>query len=293
MKIFLVFVTTLCLGASLNAQVKELDKLEMLYDQGHYKMTLRKAKRLLDKPDFDFSVLPRYYKSLCLFQLAQNERWFRRHKNVLNEAEADLMDVIQSPSWPALYKSHIFELKALKVDLYSFGEELAAEGKRNEAEQLKNVLQNVFGKVPNFEEQIVVNESSTPPVSSSTGPRDLIVNEAHKHEGVPYKWAGTTPSGFDCSGFTTYVYETRNVQLPRRAADQFKAGKKVKRSQAQKGDLVFFNNGKGISHVGIIISEKGSPLVMIHASSSKGITVTNIESSSYWKNKVAGFTTYF
>jgi cell wall-associated NlpC family hydrolase len=56
--------------------------------------------------------------------------------------------------------------------------------------------------------------------------------------------------------------------------------------------LVFFNNGSGVSHVGMIISEKGQPLVMIHASSSKGIMITDIESSEYWLKRLYGFGTY-
>jgi len=80
--------------------------------------------------------------------------------------------------------------------------------------------------------------------------------------------------------------------LPRRAADQYNACKKIKEKSVQKGDLVFFDNGSGVSHVGMVISEKGEPIVMIHASSSQGIIRTAIDTSDYWKSRLKGYGTF-
>ena len=60
----------------------------------------------------------------------------------------------------------------------------------------------------------------------------------------------------------------------------------------QKGDLVFFDNGSGVSHVGIVVSENGQPIVMIHSSSSKGIILTNVDESDYWSQRLHGFGTF-
>ncbi|MEY3425146.1 MAG: hypothetical protein RL679_504, partial [Bacteroidota bacterium] len=79
---------------------------------------------------------------------------------------------------------------------------------------------------------------------------------------------------------------------PRRAVDQHENSKKIKEKNAQKGDLIFFDNGSGISHVGMIVSEKGKPLVMIHASSSKGVILTELEKSDYWMKRIYGFGTF-
>jgi cell wall-associated NlpC family hydrolase len=122
--------------------------------------------------------------------------------------------------------------------------------------------------------------------------REAIIEYAKKQLGVQYVWAGNDPSGFDCSGFTGYVMKEFGKDLPRRAVDQFETSQKIKEKNVQKGDLVFFDNGSGISHVGMIISDKGKPLVMIHASSSKGIIVTEIEQSDYWLTRLKGFGTY-
>ena len=84
-KIGLIFTFSL-LSTFIFSQIKEFDKLEMLYAQKHYKMVFRKSNRLLNNPEFDFSQLPNYYKSLSLFQLVQNDLWFKRHPEAISEA---------------------------------------------------------------------------------------------------------------------------------------------------------------------------------------------------------------
>jgi cell wall-associated NlpC family hydrolase len=122
--------------------------------------------------------------------------------------------------------------------------------------------------------------------------RLAIVDYAKKYIGTPYVWAGNEPTGFDCSGFTSYVMKNFKKELPRRAVDQYNSSRQLKEKNVMMGDLVFFDNGSGISHVGMIISEKGKPLVMIHASSSKGVVITEIEKSDYWLKRLYGFGTY-
>lgn len=88
------------------------------------------------------------------------------------------------------------------------------------------------------------------PVSSASG--QAVLNYAYSFLGTPYVWGGSTPSGFDCSGFTSYVFRHFGVNLPRVSRSQATVGTKVAYSNLQAGDLVFFGNG-GISHVGIYI----------------------------------------
>lgn len=273
------------------AQVKAFDKLEMLYDQGHFKAVLHKSKRLLDQPDYDFSILPLYYKSLAQFRLVQNDKWYRRHPEALEEASMGMKKVLSSSSGGRLTSAHKYEIKELKVELYAWGEQLKIAKRHEAAEKLKQVLVDVFSVVPNFEEEKIELESVPKPDVSSDR-RTKIVAQAKEQIGVPYLWAGTTPKGFDCSGFTTFVFDSEGVALPRRAADQFVKGVKKKRKDVLPGDLIFFNNGRGISHVGIVVSNPGEPLLMIHASSSKGITITNVDDSKYWRGKIAGFSSY-
>ncbi len=89
-----------------------------------------------------------------------------------------------------------------------------------------------------------------PQASSASG--QAVINYAYQFLGTPYVWGGGTPSGFDCSGFTSYVYRNFGVSLPRVSRDQASAGRKVAYADLQAGDLVFFGDGS-ISHVGIYI----------------------------------------
>lgn len=77
-----------------------------------------------------------------------------------------------------------------------------------------------------------------------------VVGVAMRYLGIPYVWAGSTPSGFDCSGFTEYVYAQMGVSLPHNAAAQYSYGTPVSRDQLEPGDLVFF---EGLGHVGIYV----------------------------------------
>ncbi|USK57988.1 C40 family peptidase [Peribacillus asahii] len=110
-----------------------------------------------------------------------------------------------------------------------------------------------------------------------------LVKEAKKYLNVPYVWGGSTPKGFDCSGFLTYVFkESSNTTLPRTVAEIYKKGTKV--STPKVGDVVFFETYKpGASHAGIYIGNDQ----FIHSSSSKGVSITSMN-NSYWKERYLG-----
>ena len=112
-----------------------------------------------------------------------------------------------------------------------------------------------------------------------------IINTAKKYIGVPYKWGGTTPKGFDCSGYVQYVFNAHGIELPRTSREQYSsAGYKVSKSNLQPGDLVFFNtNGKGVSHVGIYIGDGQ----FIHSGTTKGVVIADLF-GAYWSNLYLG-----
>lgn len=96
--------------------------------------------------------------------------------------------------------------------------------------------------------------------------------------GVPYVWGGVSPSGFDCSGFTQFVLKKNGISIPRVTSDQYGAGVAVSKSNLRVGDLVFFTTYKaGPSHVGFYLGDGK----FIHASSSKGVTISSLDSSYY------------
>jgi cell wall-associated NlpC family hydrolase len=96
-------------------------------------------------------------------------------------------------------------------------------------------------------------------------------------------WGGTSPSGFDCSGFTQYVFRHFGISLGRTALDQFGQGIPVDISQLQPGDLVFFSTyAPGATHVGIYIGNGQ----MVDAQD-EGVTIASIQ-SSYWGPRYIG-----
>ncbi len=110
---------------------------------------------------------------------------------------------------------------------------------------------------------------------------DRIANLAEKYLGAPYVWGGSSPAGFDCSGFTQYVLKQFGINIPRTAAGQATIGTYVSESQLQPGDLVFFNtDGSGISHVGIYIGNGK----FISAASSK-VEIDSIHDPAYWGSR--------
>ena len=297
MKNILVFIGVVCFFATSKAQIREFDKLEILYSQNHYKLVYRKSNRLLDVPDYDFSQIPKFYKSLSLFQLSQNEHWLIRNPNSLEEAVALFNEIKKSSDGRKVFNAHLYEISFLKTDLISWAEDLKRTGKKEQFEHLQKVLAGLFEGTPDldFQGQIAMVDLSDSDGATNdmyAKDREKIIEYAKKQLGVPYVWSGNDPKGFDCSGFTGYVMKEFGKELARRAVEQFDGARKVKEKNVQKGDLVFFDNGSGISHVGIIVSDKGKPLVMIHASSSKGIIITDIEKSDYWLTRLAGFGTY-
>jgi cell wall-associated NlpC family hydrolase len=107
---------------------------------------------------------------------------------------------------------------------------------------------------------------------------DKMLQQAKQYIGVPYAWGGTSPSGFDCSGFTQFVFGKAGVYIPRTSTLQYNTGYPISKDQLKSGDLVFFSTYKpGPSHVGIYIANNK----FIAASSSQGVTITDMNNSYY------------
>jgi cell wall-associated NlpC family hydrolase len=109
------------------------------------------------------------------------------------------------------------------------------------------------------------------------------VEGANAQIGVPYRSAGTTPSGFDCSGLMVYVYKQAGISLPRTSFEQYKEGTSVAQADIQAGDLVFFSTaGSGASHVGIATSA-----TTVISATTRGVMEHQIN-DSYWGANYVG-----
>ena len=157
-----------------------------------------------------------------------------------------------------------------------------------------------FGNISRYERE-VIDESAMPisrraellikPDMAALGAEERIVtliDSAYSYIGTPYKWAGTSRSGMDCSGFVSTAFSAINVPLSRSSTEMSTQGTDIPLSQAEVGDLLFFKTNRKrnrISHVGIVVGE-GDEVKFIHASVSQGITVSSL-SENYWQKAYA------
>ncbi|MGQ9498251.1 MAG: C40 family peptidase [Desulfotomaculales bacterium] len=127
-----------------------------------------------------------------------------------------------------------------------------------------------------------------PPVDQPSRAGDRIqemLRYAESLLGVPYRWAGNTPSGFDCSGYVQHVYGRFGINLPHASYAQFTCGTPAEREALRPGDLVFFSTyGPGATHVGIYYSNGR----FLHASSAAGRVCWQSLGDAYYKARYIG-----
>lgn len=306
--VFIAFISASWFG---NAQDKKIDQLEILYDQGYYSKVWHKSDKLMVMPEYDYSGLPAFYHALSLFRLANDEAWFKRHNDAIDEAVSAYRKFLESERISDYINAHYYEIASLKtylVDLETKFEGLrltaaASHIQKFRLNELKGIKsrpdiihdKRTNGEVANKDKPNEI-ENKDETVSNTNDNykefRQKMVVYAKSLVGVKYKWAGNSPDGFDCSGFVGYVHQKYGFTLPRSASDQLAQAKKLKLDEAFMGDLVFFASGSTISHVGLVISNKGENLMMVHSSTSKGVIITEIPTSTYWQGKLKAAGTY-
>lgn len=122
-------------------------------------------------------------------------------------------------------------------------------------------------------------------VSASNGTRQAILDYAAKFIGTPYVYGGSTPNGFDCSGFTSYVYKNVATPIARTSYDQRSTTKNISRDELLPGDLVFFGSGNQVNHVGIYTGN-GQFIHSPHTGSS--VKYDSLDGSSYSRRFICG-----
>lgn len=162
----------------------------------------------------------------------------------------------------------------------------------NKIQEIISLMNEVFGEnTVDMNFAINVNNGALSG-NSQTNPQgdNEIINTAKSFLGTPYVWGGTSPSGFDCSGFTQYVLAQNGKSIPRTSQEQFASGQAVDKSQLQAGDLVFYDwsGGTEATHVGIY---EGNGK-MIHAPHS-GDVVKEVDFNSYGQNVYLGARRYY
>ncbi len=125
-------------------------------------------------------------------------------------------------------------------------------------------------------------------VAATADPIDQLIEQALLLRGTPYVYGGKTPAGFDCSGYARYVYQQVSVTLPGSSRAQFTSGVPISLDEAQRGDLVFFSiYGDRINHVGILLDTVSGSTPFVHATSSRGVRVDQLE-DTYYASRLVG-----
>lgn len=290
-RIFFLFVWLGITGAY--AQDKKIDQLEMFYDQGYYAKVLRKADKLLADPLYDYSGLPAFYRSMAIFRLSSDAYWLKKHPTAIDDAIVAYNNFLDNTNSADYVYAHYYEIASLKTYIEGLEEKFRDKGLSGTADKLNyfvlNELHGIKSK-PDIQPDKPNNPDET--ALSSSDLREQVVTFAKQFIGVKYVWAGCDENGFDCSGFTSYVLKKYGLIISRTASGQMAEAKAVKIENAEKADLVFFGADGKITHVGLVTSEKGAELEMIHASTSKGVIITNIIQSTYWNPKLQASGTY-
>lgn len=150
--------------------------------------------------------------------------------------------------------------------------------------QLKSI-NNLTSDVIYIGQVLKVATSSQEPVPT-VSKAQMVMDEAKKYIGTPYLWGGNTPAGFDCSGYTSYVFAKVGITIPRTAATQWSGLKLI--SSPNPGDLVFFETyAPGPTHVGIYLGNN-----QFIQAGSKGVSIADM-TNPYWKPRYLGARTVF
>lgn len=132
-------------------------------------------------------------------------------------------------------------------------------------------------------DSLTVNEK---PVLKNGKHIDDMISFAKTFLGTPYRYSGSSPSGFDCSGFINYVMGGFGFSLPRSSYAIAELGKTVKLSEVQPGDLLFFKgrnvNSTTVGHVAMVVEANEHEIKMIHSSTSRGVIIENFKNSKYY-----------
>lgn len=149
--------------------------------------------------------------------------------------------------------------------------------------------QRILDRQPKSTPTTQQTASSTQDIATVSTKTDSLVAFALSLEGIPYVYAGKSLEGFDCSGFTYFVYNKFGFEIPAGSANQYLVGEPVEVTEIQKGDLVFFTGtqkgDRSVGHVGIVVSEETEgEIEFVHSSSGgggRGVTTNSLEHPHY------------
>lgn len=118
--------------------------------------------------------------------------------------------------------------------------------------------------------------------AAKRGASDRAAGVALKQLGDPYRWGGTGPNAFDCSGLLQYSFRKAGIKIPRTSAAQAGAARKISKSELRRGDVMFFHSGGRVYHAAIYLGRSGGKIRMVHAPGSGKRVTRAVPWTSSW-----------
>lgn len=298
--ILLVLLVSVSLTAT--AQEKEVGQLDNLYKNGNYDKTIKKATKFAE-------VYPNRYE-FPLYLSVSHWQYYKADKEasnlLLSLEELELAYRINGKK----ITKFAAEQKQLHNAALKLGPTLLKSNKKTEAKELYGYLATIYkdtteeytwlyptpANAPHAPVATVTSIApSKPEPTSSLTTHSSIVDQilaiGRSFLGMPYKYAGYDPAtGFDCSGFVSYLFKQFNIDVPRSSSALAKVGTDIPLAQTRPGDLLFYGYKKNgairTSHVALVYSHNNGRLAFIH-SSSRGVVIDDPSSSSwdYWEKR--------
>lgn len=284
------------------AQQKEAEQLGDLFKKGNYEKCIKKAGKYVET-----------YPSNYQFPLYASVSYWKLYKADNNTANL-LNALAQLNQAYAINGKKIgrfaAEQKQLHTEAKNIGPTLLKNGKKDDAAALYQYVATIYKDTteeytwlyPSLKTATKVKiagvdvlDTDQPDIDPSKSTNSAVVNHLLETSltflGLPYKYAGCDPStGFDCSGFVSYLFKLFDMDLPRSSQALSLVGVNVPLSQVKPGDLLFYGTKKGNSyrtqHVAMVYSNVNGRMSFIH-SSSRGVVIDDPDSSSweYWEKR--------
>jgi peptidoglycan DL-endopeptidase CwlO len=255
---------------SLNvAQARIAERLRDIYVNGDADSALDVllGSRSLDDVISRLDAIERVSKqdSRILSDVRQYRHQVQEHRGKLKDARAEQAErVAERAEQKASIEAQLAERQQLLASVKDEIERMQAEERRRQAELAAQARARAQAALAAQEAAALAAQQSAAATTATYSQESIpeydpnlassqyggVVGIALQYLGVPYVWGGSSPSGFDCSGFVSYVYAQVGVSLPHHAASIWNYGTYVPRDQLEAGDLVFFS---GLSHMGIYI----------------------------------------
>jgi len=287
MRILLTLLAFVCVFYS-SAQERQIRKSQRLYDKGKYEKCILKTKKYLKKYRKNADLQLFIVKSnLALYDEEKNSRKIYQLKRILRSHEKLMRYTNNGKEFLNLDES-IKECIFLEIKNTNLSQrnldylhiQLAENFEDTTFYFRKKYLRKIEQSFAQEKQETVIDS-----ILELDSLRSILLKSGLKQIGVSYKYGGTDSTGFDCSGFTQYVYKNIGIQLPHNAQLQSELGEAIDLEEAQTGDLIFFGERRAAHAAMIYINKNGEP-ELIHCVS-RGVSHDTDDDNNhiYWMHR--------